>query len=160
MDVRRQSEIALLATVLVVGCAPAFARGSGSHSTSSSGGGHHSESSHTNSSHEAAATHHTASSATRSSGTGPTPTAGTHAVGSSRAAPGVPRDSHGRIARSSKAKDEFKKAHPCPSTGRTSGACPGYVIDHVQALKHGGADSPSNMQWQTKAEAKAKDRVE
>jgi hypothetical protein len=30
----------------------------------------------------------------------------------------------------------------------------------VQALKHGGADSPSNMQWQTKAAAKAKDRVE
>jgi hypothetical protein len=72
----------------------------------------------------------------------------------------VPRDSHGRIARSTKAKDEFKKSHPCPSTGRTSGACPGYVIDHVQALKHGGADSPGNMQWQTTAAAKAKDRVE
>jgi hypothetical protein len=33
-------------------------------------------------------------------------------------------------------------------------------VDHVQALKHGGADSPSNMQWQTTAAAKAKDRTE
>jgi hypothetical protein len=34
------------------------------------------------------------------------------------------------------------------------------VIDHVQALKHGGSDTPGNMQWQTKAAAKVKDRVE
>jgi len=81
-------------------------------------------------------------------------------AGGSRAAPGVARDSHGRIARSGKARGDFKKAHPCPSTGRTTGACPGYVIDHVHALKRGGADSPANMQWQTKAAARAKDRVE
>ena len=37
---------------------------------------------------------------------------------------------------------EFMKIHPCPSTGKTSGACPGYVVDHNQALKHGGADDP------------------
>jgi hypothetical protein len=30
----------------------------------------------------------------------------------------------------------------------------------VKALKHGGADDPSNMQWQTTAEAKAKDKWE
>jgi hypothetical protein len=34
------------------------------------------------------------------------------------------------------------------------------VVDHIKALKRGGADDPSNMQWQTKAEAKAKDRIE
>jgi hypothetical protein len=34
------------------------------------------------------------------------------------------------------------------------------VIDHVQALKHGGADTPSNMQWQTIEAAKAKDKIE
>jgi hypothetical protein len=34
------------------------------------------------------------------------------------------------------------------------------VVDHVKPLKRGGADAPSNMQWQTKADAKAKDRVE
>jgi hypothetical protein len=66
------------------------------------------------------------------------------------------RDSRGRIARSSSARQDFQKAHPCPSTGKTSGACPGYVIDHVVPLKRGGADSPGNMQWQTKD----KDKVE
>lgn len=75
-------------------------------------------------------------------------------------AQGVERDSHGRIARSSHAKHEFQKSHPCPSTGKTSGACPGYVIDHVQPLKRGGADSPSNMQWQTTQAAREKDRTE
>jgi hypothetical protein len=34
------------------------------------------------------------------------------------------------------------------------------VIDHVQALKHGGSDKTGNMQWQTKEAAKPKDRVE
>jgi hypothetical protein len=34
------------------------------------------------------------------------------------------------------------------------------VIDHVRSLKRGGADDPSNMQWQTKAAVKAKDKWE
>jgi hypothetical protein len=66
----------------------------------------------------------------------------------------------GHIARSTTAKHDFQKSHPCPSNGRTSGACPGYVIDHVVPLKRGGADAPSNMQWQTAADAKAKDKTE
>lgn len=70
------------------------------------------------------------------------------------------RDSHGRIKRSPEAKEEFKKSHPCPSTGKASGACPGYVIDHIDPLKRGGAGAPSNMQWQTKDAAKEKDRTE
>jgi hypothetical protein len=70
------------------------------------------------------------------------------------------RDTHGRIQRSPQARQSFKRAHPCPSTGKASGACPGYVIDHVKALKRGGADAPGNMQWQTKADAKAKDKIE
>jgi hypothetical protein len=36
----------------------------------------------------------------------------------------------------------------------------GYVVDHVTPLKRGGSDSPSNMQWQTKQAAKAKDKWE
>jgi hypothetical protein len=70
------------------------------------------------------------------------------------------RNSKGRIARSATAKHTFQKSHPCPSTGKATGACPGYVIDHVQPLKRGGADAPGNMQWQTKAAAKAKDKME
>ncbi len=80
--------------------------------------------------------------------------------GSTHKAAGVKRDQHGKIARSEKAKDSFRKNHPCPSTGRTSGACPGYVIDHIRPLKRGGADDPSNMQWQTKSDAKEKDKRE
>ncbi len=70
------------------------------------------------------------------------------------------RDSKGRIARSATAKHAFQKSHPCPSTGKTTGACKGYVIDHITPLKRGGPDSPSNMQWQTVQAAKAKDKVE
>lgn len=87
--------------------------------------------------------------------------AGSRSHGSgSRTVPGVARDSHGRIARSPQARKEFKKSHPCPSTGRSSGACPGYMIDHVVPLKRGGPDRPSNMQWQTKEAAKEKDKTE
>ena len=70
------------------------------------------------------------------------------------------RDSHGRIKRSTAAKDAFKHQNPCPSTGRRTGACPGYVIDHVRPLANGGRDDPSNMQWQTKEAAKEKDKWE
>lgn len=65
-----------------------------------------------------------------------------------------------KIHRSAHARTEFKHQQPCPANGHTSGKCPGYVIDHVTPLKRGGADDPSNMQWQTKAEAKAKDKWE
>jgi hypothetical protein len=55
---------------------------------------------------------------------------------------------------------EFRREHPCPSTGRTSGACPGYRKDHVVPLGCGGLDTVSNLQWQTVADAKAKDKWE
>ena len=50
--------------------------------------------------------------------------------------------------------------NPCPATGRTNGACPGYIRDHIVPLHCGGSDTPSNMQWQTILEARAKDRGE
>jgi hypothetical protein len=74
--------------------------------------------------------------------------------------PTVQRDSHGRIKRSAAAKDAFKREHPCPATGQSTGRCPGHVVDHVRALECGGADAPGNMQWQTVAEGKAKDKME
>ena len=62
--------------------------------------------------------------------------------------------------RDHRAMAAFKHDHPCPATGRSKGPCKGYVIDHINPLACGGADRPSNMQWQTTAEAKAKDKWE
>jgi hypothetical protein len=72
----------------------------------------------------------------------------------------LPHYAEAKRARSHKAIAEFKRENPCPANGRRSGKCPGYVIDHVTALCVGGEDSPRNMQWQTKEEAKAKDKWE
>jgi len=88
------------------------------------------------------------------------PSAHSSSSSHTEAIPGVARNSHGKNARSPQALQQFKKAHPCPATGKTYGACPGYVVDHVIALKRGGADSPSNMQWQTTRAAREKDKWE
>ena len=87
-------------------------------------------------------------------------TASAHSGSHGKAAPWVHRDAHGKIARHPRELNAFKKQHPCPSTGKTYGSCPGYTVDHVIPLKRGGADSPSNMQWQTQDEAKRKDKWE
>jgi len=42
--------------------------------------------------------------------------------------------------RSASVKHEFQLTHPCPATGLTSGACPGYVKDHIVPLVCGGPD--------------------
>jgi hypothetical protein len=52
------------------------------------------------------------------------------------------------------------REHHCPSTGRTRGACPGYVRDHIRALACGGPDAVGNLQWQSVEDARAKDRWE
>ncbi len=66
----------------------------------------------------------------------------------------VARDERGRIQRSEAARHAFAR-----QTGYPNGR-PGYVIDHIKPLACGGADAPSNMQWQTAAAAKMKDKVE
>lgn len=131
----------------------AEAKGGGGHSGGgrsgtghSAGSGSHSGASHSGSAHAGVTRAHTAGS----------PHIGTGANAPSN----VPRDSHGRIQRSAAARHDFQRSHPCPSTGKTSGACPGYVVDHVTPLKRGGADRPNNMQWQTTKAAKDKDKVE
>lgn len=65
-----------------------------------------------------------------------------------------------RQERSEAAKNAFKHFHPCPSNNKNHGPCPGYVIDHIKPLACGGRDDPSNMQWQTVAQGKAKDKWE
>ena len=85
---------------------------------------------------------------------------GSHTRSPSRKCTTCVRDEHGRIKRDPAARREFRRQNPCPATGKTYGACPGYVVDHIVPLKRGGADWPENMQWQTRAEAGAKDRVE
>jgi hypothetical protein len=64
------------------------------------------------------------------------------------------RDSHGKISRSSTARRDFLILSGYPN-GR-----PGYVVDHIIALKRGGFDCPCNMQWQTISDAKEKDKAE
>jgi hypothetical protein len=68
-------------------------------------------------------------------------------------APGE-RNSRGRLERSSAAKSSFER-----QTGH-AGGWPGHVVDHIVPLACGGSDASSNMQWQTTADGKAKDRVE
>ncbi len=64
------------------------------------------------------------------------------------------RNGNGHINRSASARKEFMKDSGYPK-GRK-----GYVVDHIVPLECGGADVPSNMQWQTVQQAKIKDRTE
>ncbi len=59
-----------------------------------------------------------------------------------------------RRHRSLEAKREFWAMSGYPH-GR-----PGFIVDHIVPLACGGADAPSNMQWQTIAAAKTKDKTE
>lgn len=86
------------------------------------------------------------------------------------------RTKAGAIFRSRRSVAEFRKTHPCPATGKTYGACKGYVVDHivplacaddiaetradVQRIQRTVLDRPENMQWQTRAAAGSKDRWE
>ena len=62
--------------------------------------------------------------------------------------------------RSSTAVRQFKAQQPCPATGQPSGPCPGWQVDHREALVCGGRDEPGNLQWLPVEEHKAKTRAE
>lgn len=141
-------------STLLLFCALALAPiAQAQHSSGGHGGSH-------SSSHSSKSSTHSSKS---KSGGG---TAHAHSYRKNYAAPGytlhasVTRDRHGRIKRSRAAKSAFEHQQPCPSTGKTSGGCRGYIVDHKRPLECGGADAPSNMQWQTVAAAKAKDKTE
>jgi hypothetical protein len=159
--------IGLLLFALLITVIPTMARGSrggSSHSHTRSYGSHspRSHSSHPRSYASSYRSHSSNSHAYRSTLPRSNRSRGTSSY-RTRQIPSngsVQRDSHGKIKRSAAAKGNFKRQQPCPSTGKSRGACPGYVIDHVKPLECGGADAPSNMQWQTKAEGKAKDKTE
>lgn len=75
------------------------------------------------------------------------------------------RDANGNIVRSLAVKNDFRSIHPCPQTGKTTGACVGWQVDHVIPLACGGCDSVHNMQWlpdqiKTCSDVWCKDRFE
>ena len=64
------------------------------------------------------------------------------------------------IQRSQAEVRAFRADHPCPATGRRSGACPGYAVDHIRPLCAGGEDKPRNMQWIREDDHSFKTRVD
>lgn len=72
----------------------------------------------------------------------------------------VSQHSYATIYRDHKAVAAFKRANPCPSTGKPRGACPGWQIDHIKPLKCKGVDRVENMQWLTIEDHKQKTKRE
>lgn len=66
------------------------------------------------------------------------------------------------VKRSAAVLRAFRKTHPCPATGQTTGACPGWVIDHGLSLCLTGpqGDVVYNLSWQSVEDAKKKDVLE
>ena len=69
---------------------------------------------------------------------------GSHSHSRSSGSPSMSghHNKHGHIKHGGHATEEFMHSHPCPSTGKPSAPCPGYVIGG------GDAGEPSTMQWQ------------
>lgn len=65
-----------------------------------------------------------------------------------------------RLARSRKEVRLFRSKNPCPATGEIQPTCKGFVVDHVKPKCAGGEDKITNMQYQSVAQAKKKDKIE
>jgi hypothetical protein len=67
------------------------------------------------------------------------------------------------VKRSAAVVRVFKRTHICPTTQRIDPHCPA-IVDHIVPLclgqAAGGIDAVSNMQYQDRASARAKDRIE
>ena len=150
--------VLVVASLLASSPAFALAGGHGGHSSSGSHSSRSSGSSHSSASTGHRSSGHASSSSHRSGGSKKAGPSSKHSSTTHKST-GV-RGAHGKIKRDPEQRARFMRSHPCPSTGKTHGACRGYVVDHVQALKHGGRDDPSNMQWQSVQAAKAKDKWE
>lgn len=57
------------------------------------------------------------------------------------------RNAAGVITRRADVLAAFQKVHPCPSTGKQTGACPRWGKDHVVPIADGGCDAVFNLQW-------------
>lgn len=64
------------------------------------------------------------------------------------------------IKRSAAVVRHFRLTHVCPSTQGFTLTCKGYIVDHIVPRCLGGPDTVENMQYQTLAAARAKDRIE
>ncbi len=74
---------------------------------------------------------------------------------------GISSAAYAASERSSAVTREFQKLHPCPSTGRRSGPCPGMIKDHRVPICLGQEfDRVDNLTWQTYEDSLRKDRIE
>ena len=55
---------------------------------------------------------------------------------------------------------EFVRENPCPSTGKTTGRCPGWEVDHATPLCAGGSDTVENLQWLSKEQHSLKTKID
>jgi hypothetical protein len=59
----------------------------------------------------------------------------------------IKRDAGGKIIRRADVLRAFRDLYPCPATGQTRGACPGWALNHTIPLACGGFDSVANLSW-------------
>jgi hypothetical protein len=66
---------------------------------------------------------------------------------------GCVRDLSGHISQNPAPVRDFRSTHPCPANGSLRGPCPGYLVDHIKALKPGTRETSANLRWRTITQA-------